>query len=222
MVNLSSLHWFVVESSIQEFERYHDLIEQFLNEEKQRLEDSFNKMESELKKNKDDDDYYNHMIDVYSEKFGEISTLFPHNFRSSFLIQIISFVEFHLKKICDNSARTQKQPFVMSDLKGNSDFEKAKVYLKKVADLDISKLGEDWEFIDGCRIIRNKLVHQQGLMGKNDDNKKSIEKFAKKQGLITVAEKTNDCESRIEINDKELNAKLISSVSGFFKELLGK
>jgi len=49
-----------------------------LNEEKRRLEDSFNAKEIELNKNKgdDDDDYYNHMIDVYSEKFGELTVFF--------------------------------------------------------------------------------------------------------------------------------------------------
>jgi len=213
---ISKIDWVAISFSISEFRNYQDLIEEFLVAEKERMD----KKSEEAEKNYPNEDEYADWVERNIDRYGEISKIFPNNFRVAFLIQIISFVEFHLKNICDRFYRSENQIFALDDLKGSSDFDKAKLYLKKVAKIDVLSFGEDWKFIDDCRIIRNKLAHQQGLMKKEDSNKTLIEQFAKKHGLIKVVEQTRDFEWRIEINGKELNDKLISSVSSFFKQLL--
>lgn len=194
-------------------------MENFLNIEKLNLEASYDKTEIE-KIREEEPEYYNHIIDVFDQQYQEISDAFPQNFRVSFLTQIISFVEFNLKEICDFVAFESKQTFHMADLKGNSDFEKAGTYLKRVTQFELSSLGENWKFIEDCRVIRNKLIHQQGNVGDKETIKKRVEEFLPLFPGISLEERLKGERWEIRINSKELNSKLLIFVADFFTHLL--
>ncbi len=167
-------------------------------------------------------EYYDHLSDQFFERHWEISELYPHNFRASFLIHIISFIEYELKKICDYYHETSKTDFSISDLKGNSEIEKAKIYLTNVCKVDFSKLNPEWNFINTCKLIRNKLIHQQGILNETD---KELNKFIQKTTFIKIREpvsqvKMYNLSNQIIIHSKDLNNQLLKSTEDFFEKLI--
>ena len=80
----------------------------------------------------------------------------------------------NLKKFCDYYALINKTDFSISDLKGNSDIEKAERYLKKSCKVDFANLDLEWRFINTCRKIRINIVHEQRIFGRERFSRTSI------------------------------------------------
>lgn len=108
----------------------------------------------------------------------DFSDSFPNILRSSNLTNVITSIELNFKSFCEFILLIANSPFGLKDLKGNSDFEKITIVLKKVAKIDFSELGikEDWDFIDNSRLIRNKFVHNRGVVN-NSRNESKLTKF---------------------------------------------
>ena len=70
----------------------------------------------------ENEEYYYHLTDVMSERWQEISTKYPHNFRASFLVQFYSGIESELRKICDHYHRQKKTAKTAEEMKARSDF----------------------------------------------------------------------------------------------------
>lgn len=115
-------------------------------------------------------------ISEKSENEYSLKNNFISNIRVNLLFLCISFIEFEMKNICDAIFIEKKVLFSISDLKGNSDFEKAKIYLKNCGIIDLQK-NEYWNFIDISRLIRNKFIHNQGALYNDESNYKTIKNF---------------------------------------------
>lgn len=87
----TSYHQFIIELGLKELTKYQDFIELFLENEKQGLEIAYRKKLSQLKY--DDQEGYSKITEEHYYKRSDIVHLFPHNFRASFLIQIVTFIE---------------------------------------------------------------------------------------------------------------------------------
>lgn len=224
--------------AFEQLERYQRSIESFLAIEKQKHEESFDEDEvNELAKTAGEfeDQYFQHMLQGFTDTQTELSELFPHYFRASFLIQVFSFLEYELKKICDYYQRKHDVQFRMNDLKGSSDIDKAKLFLNRSAAISLGQFEPEWPFIDKVRTFRNILVHHQGRVKKSD--KKTFDKvdtFRKKYGVIKYLEdeKVLDLdedgkwiqidrdEFTVVITDGSLNQELLSKTKSFLSKLI--
>jgi len=219
ILNYSEFHLFGIELAFVEFKNYQNTIENFLELEKQSLEKSYRDKISEL--NENDNKSWNRIAENYSEKYSDISRIFPHNFRASFLIQIISFIEHELKEICEQYEFSNKTKYSINDLKGNNDIEKAKQYLTKSCNVNFDKLNPEWQFILMVKRIRNKLVHHQGFVKKTERDWKLFNDFNGKKEFYEFSPKGEFVESpKLVIRNRLLNDELLKNTERFFKKLL--
>lgn len=211
-----------IDMLFNDLKNYQALIENFLLQEKQKLEEEFEKTDFELESKKAGDnhrEYYNHLIDSYSERHHEIAGLFPHHFRCFFLTQAISVIESELKKVCNYHGKYKKQKFTVDDLKGSDDLEKCKDYLSHVADIDFKDLANEWQFIKNCKALRNKIVHQDG---KVKIEHKALVQFIDQHPSISYEEQLNSHFVSFTIDDNTLAVDLIKNSINFFQKLIDK
>jgi len=208
-----------IKFSISNLRKYQDAIESFLQKEKDILDKSYNKGLLEIKQN--DKKSYNKLAFEYYKKSGDIVKTFPNNFRSSFLIQIISFVEHELKTICSHNEIVKKTKYSIDDLKGNNDIIKAKIFLEKSCNIDFFELGKEWNFIINCKRIRNKFVHYQGLAKKNEKEWKILNDFNNKKQYYYFSPNSDLTEeSKLIIQSRRFIDNLLDVIELFFNNLL--
>ncbi len=212
---------FGIEFSLVDFKKYQTKIESFLDKEKKSLDESYNKSLAEL----DQDDYkrYNQIAQDYYYRSGDIATLFPHNFRASFLIQIITFIEHELKLICEHYEFEKQTKYSINDLKGTNDIEKAKQFLEKSCNVNFRNLDKEWQFILKIKRIRNKLVHSQGFVKKTEKDWKVFNDFNNKLKYFDFSPKGELVEEpKLIIKNRLLIDDLLKVTEDFFNKLLGK
>lgn len=204
------------------------MIEKFLTGEKRKLESEFEKLENAI-----EHDYesgpLDFAIDGLAEEYHSVSKTFPHNFRASFFIQIIAFIEFELKEICEHHHKVCNTDFSIDDLRGSNEIEKAKLYLSNSCNVDINKLNPEWNFIQVAKEIRNLIVHQQGeLIANGSKRTKKILKFISQKDYIKLdlkkivinGELVDGENGTINICDKKANKELLDVTKTFFTRLL--
>ncbi|MDR7131367.1 hypothetical protein J2X69_003728 [Algoriphagus sp. 4150] len=181
-----------------EFRDYLYLMESLFTQEKEKAQQSFNinYLEEEAKSaGEDHRDYLNFLM---SEKHREISLIsydFPNGFRASFLTQLFSFLEFELKNICYYHSTKNGLDFSINHVNSGSEFDKIKTYLTKKAKIELNKLNSEWEFIKNIKLVRNLLIHHQGLISDQNQNFTKIRKFAENNSLTFT--KYNQSENQI-------------------------
>ncbi len=123
----------------------------------------------------------NKNLDVISLTQGQydidFSNSFPDLLRSSNLINIFSSFEINFKTFSEQILLRSQSPFSLRDLKGNSDFEKIEIVLKKVVKINFSEIENEWDFINHSRLIRNKFVHHKGVMHSSQNDFNKLTKF---------------------------------------------
>lgn len=147
---------------------------------------------------------------------------FPNKIRYSTLIQTYSILEFYSRWLCQNIGTLKSTVFQFSDLKGRSDLEKTKLFLKRVYEIDFSKLEPEWGFINKMRKIRNQIVHHNGEFTKKDDHVYRIITEIEGLGILLESDDIDLQENRIyeiHIKSKELNEAFMNSIESFFQKL---
>lgn len=166
---LSSSNPFYIELLFIDLRDYHNLVEKFLKKEKDRFERDFNDINVNSKAKKEfNNEYHKLFINSIIERLNLISRQYPHNFRASFLVQIISLVESELKNICEEVQSKEKQKFSVHEIKGSDDLDKCKKYLTRLINLNISEFNKEWKFIKNCKLIRNRIVHHNSNIKEDD------------------------------------------------------
>lgn len=172
----------------------------------------------------------------FSQTFFEESIFYPQSFRTSFFIQIFSVLEHELKEICLIHFQQNKYIFSIADLKGNSDIEKAKLYLKKAGNINFDDFEPEWSYLETMRKIRNRFVHSQGEINQKHPDWNKIYSFVSSNenslGLSNCAEcleksefyRLYDIDSTLtlEIQGHDFNDKMILSVKKFLNMLANK
>ena len=133
-----------IEKYLVEFERYNQMMELALIKE-------FNL--AKVKWDSDDSvSNYDQNCNIY-----EHVSFYPLTFRNSLLVQIFSVYEIELKNICLYHHFVNKTNFSIRDLKGNSDIDKAKMYLQKSCQIDLKILNPELDFLDFIRKLRDEI-----------------------------------------------------------------
>jgi hypothetical protein len=227
----SSNELFGTELIFEEFHNYLNLMEDFLSKNIKDFEEKLDKNKKNIERESRKvgefkNDYQNHFEGMLFEQYHNIFILYPHYFRTSFLIHLISFIEFELREICYDFHYRHSTDFSINDLKGNSDFDKAKKFLTRTVNINFNQLNPEWNFINTVRKIRNKLVHHQGIICENDNDFNEIELFVDNYDFISFdtnlfnnSSKNLKCHNLI-IKKKDMNKFLLRNAEKFFIKLL--
>jgi hypothetical protein len=222
---------FGLELIFVDFKNYYNLIESHITKVNKEYQAKYNNQANykEAKKfGKFSNEYLLFLYEQYINELNNLTVQYPHNLRASFLIHIISFIEYELREICDYHHGKNNTDFRLTDLKGSSDMEKAKKYLSKAAKIDFSKLNPEWDAINTIRKIRNKIVHHNGTIKVTDADWNELEMFCKHTQLINLIEEAGSNNSQeksnfnIIIPNRELNYKLIADTESFFIKLMNE
>ena len=209
------------------FDNYIELqnfVENHIGTVSKELDDKF----QEVDKIKDADEWNTEMSKLEDELGYEgfkFDHEFPNRIRFSSIIQTYSMLEVYLKWLCERLRKINQNPFGIADLKGNSDLEKGKLYLKRVYNLDFSKLEPEWSFLNDMRKIRNQIIHNNGEFQTKDIEIiriiEKIELLGRMWDDIEPEMKPNT-DYEIKIVSKELNIKFINNVRTFFAKVLSE
>lgn len=229
-----------VEKSNNKFEKIADLLEAFLENKFENFIDLHDFMEIHIGKvSKDLDDKYREVDEIDDIEEWELQTSileeelgyegfkfdheFPNRIRFYLIVQTYSMLEVYLKWICERLRKIKQNPFSIMDMKGSSDLERAKLYLNKLYNFNISSINPEWIFLNDMRKIRNQIIHNNGEFQLRD---KEIIKIIEKTEFLgrmwdDINPKVNpDTIYEIKINSKELNIKFINNVKSFLSKIL--
>ena len=101
---------------------------------------------------------------------------------NSFFTASYALFEHHLTRLCQSAKRRRKTPFTVDDLRG-SITERAKAYLTKL-EVAFPSDAPEWSSINRYTAIRNKIVHNGGVVNKEWNNFD----YAKARGIIEPSE----------------------------------
>ncbi|MDB9382284.1 hypothetical protein PN465_08615 [Nodularia spumigena CS-584] len=217
-----NLQLFGIDMLFNDLKNYQNLIEDFLSREKKKLEEEYDVIDFELESKKAGDnhrEYYNHLIDSYSERHHEIAGLFPHHFRCFFLTQTMAVIEAEFKKLCNSYGHYKGQKFYVEDMKGSSDLEKCKEYIVNLHPMDFNDFADDWQFIKNCKELRNKIVHEEGLIKKTN---KAIVQFIESHPSLSHSKYVTGDLLNFSIENNALALELLNHAENFFQVLLYK
>jgi len=103
----------------------------------------------------------------------------PNIQRYSALITLYSFFEIQLIHLCNYLCNINERRIRLKDLnRRGGEIGRALLYLKKIEELEINRGSPTWNEITSIRKIRNKIVHDNGLLkgsSKEDDVRDYIE-----------------------------------------------
>ncbi|MDR5591127.1 hypothetical protein [Christiangramia sp. SM2212] len=161
----------LIDFKIQSIIDYNIFVEKNIKEgvsEIQSQYDDFLKMNPEIE-NSTDEEYIENFASVvddlaFENKKLNQDILYKH--RQSIIIHFYSLLEEELFQFA-NLIQGNSQ-FKISDLKGNSTFDKFKLYLKKVDPDLLKSINNDLVYLDRIRLIRNFIVHHNSII--RDDN----------------------------------------------------
>jgi len=148
---------------------------------------------------------------------------FPNRTRYFLITQTHSMLEVYLKWFCEKLKSINGNPIGISDLKGNSDLEKGKLYLKRIYEIDFSRLEPEWSFLNDMRKIRNQIIHNNGKFKTKDSEILRIINQIPELGRLwddIYPELDDNEEYEIKISSKVLNKKYVSNVKTFFKKIV--
>jgi|GEM_PF-2823447 len=137
------------------------------NHQDTQLEIDVLKQKYEQNKNYDEE-YFNELDEIltYKERLDDEIII---NHRKSIVFLFFAFIEKELEIFCNTIGKDNS--FKIGDLKGNSIFEKFKLYFKKIDNDFYKKVSNDINYLDKVRIIRNVITHQNNYIRENDYNK---------------------------------------------------
>jgi hypothetical protein len=116
-------------------------------------------LESILKDMSDEEkaDFY----ELKEDEIIELSNTFPELLYSNFVISWYSFIEHELINICER-LNLRISISIKENFRSREGIDRAKIFLREVSNYKID--NNHWEELNKIRKIRNRLVHQKGIL----------------------------------------------------------
>lgn len=131
-------------------ESYVDHIEQFLKDES--------------KKNVQGTADGSQDIGAYLDRERELRSEFAEIHRRSTMVSICSMIELTLNNICESIMIRDNLPIAYTDLRAkDQSFKRARKYLEKLGGISFPD-GREWNNLLIYQLLRNKIVHNRGLV----------------------------------------------------------
>ncbi|MDB5227987.1 MAG: hypothetical protein JWN78_2180 [Bacteroidota bacterium] len=156
---------------------------------------------------------YKVAADIYgvdSDEFQSLRWEYTRLFYRSTFISIMSFVEHNLNEMCNSIKHENKYDVDIKDLRGRG-ILRAKLYIEKVHKIRMEPLNVELNKIMFYSEIRNKIVHADGDIEKNEFDKI-------KTNIINLDYNDYGLFRQIKINKEFLDC-LLEDIVIFFKKL---
>lgn len=112
---------------------------------------------------------------------------FSELLNSSTLVTVYSVFESDYYGICNRLKLLLRSQIDVNDLKCPSNIEQCRNYVKKVGNVDLTRLNEQWARIRKYQFLRNKIVHNNSRIA---DVKQDMLSFIHNEEGVEYAEKS--------------------------------
>lgn len=205
-----------------ELEAYRDFID--FNEKN--IEKEINKINKEfdnLQKNFDREPLkYDAAMDFMEQDFiddlKKLDNEFRQNLRRSQIILLYSFLEVKLRDGCNSYASFHNKEYSVSNLRGQNDLDKIKLFFKKSMHIKVNELNPEWNFLDNLRKVRNKIVHHNGIIKKVDNDYAAISQFSENRFQLNADSRSENYV--IELSDNRFLSEIIENISKLYHKIL--
>ena len=196
-------HLNLINNQLKDFYKYSVSMETYFEQREKQLLQEFEKEDPILWNQK----YYYHTV------------IFLNIYRTSLFTNVFGMLEYELKKACNFHFINNKPNVSMYDLKGNSDFEKAKNYLTKICKINFDSLNPEWNYLQTIKDLRNILIHNQGeFVQTNEKKTKKLIKFISEKDYLEFKpnesideEEYYSNDGKIIVTNKKFNEELIDT-----------
>ena len=157
-------HCHMAERELQEYLQFHE-----------ETETSWAKKDEQLQSNLDEilkkypEEHHDDIIDSHFWELHQNQYKFPNIHRESLVISIYNFVESELNRLCTIIAESIDIKVKLKDLYGKG-INRTLLYLSKVAEFDMSKMGGEFPYIKKVNLLRNTIVHNGGILPDKADH----------------------------------------------------
>jgi hypothetical protein len=152
----------LIHSELTEIEEYINEISSDLLEKQKRLDEDYEKANSEVADNAEFDPHFFFEDDI--NKYFKVFPIYTYN---PLLLTLYGQFENWLKKLCDLDSRKGFSQIKVSDLAGINYIEKSRRYLKLVSEINFEGTENEWRRITEIQKIRNCIAHSNSNMYKN-------------------------------------------------------
>lgn len=147
-----------LDEEFDHLKKYVEEMEYLLVKEKENIEDNPPDI---LQDNSNDEIYRMYLegiADQHYLKIDRYENAFPQIVRTSFLINLWSLLEMHLKGLAEVLKSEANIPIKLNDLRGDL-LTRTKHYFERLGNINLTVLPE-WEVINNLQDIRNYLTHK--------------------------------------------------------------
>lgn len=156
--------------------------------------------------------YHRDVVESYSWDLHLNQFRYPDIHRESLILAIYSCFENQLNRLCDILSESIENNVSLRDLKGQG-IERAFLYLRKIAGLNLSDMDKELFYIRNVNKIRNIIVHNGAILP--EDSHSKIFKF-----ISDNLHLYGEAGMRIAIRSEFINEFLDKLIQ--FYEILGK
>jgi hypothetical protein len=110
------------------------------------------------------------------DHWADLAHVFPQYHRRASFLMLFAMFEDDLNQFCKSIAAERKLTRSLNETSGRG-IERAKVWLEKVAGLDLTAIGPGWLKIRQFRDLRNVLVHAAGFLEPEKPQHKRVRKL---------------------------------------------
>lgn len=183
-MNILKLYRKNIEFRIDSIREYNSFVEENIEKELSGIQKKFEKAKKEYdeyKKNnpnvEPEDDYMIDYFDDLSYNHSRIQDNVILKHRNAIIFQLYSLVESELYSFAKHTS-LKVNVFSIDDLRGNSPFEKFKIYLSKTNEPLYKSIGEELDYFDQIRVLRNFVTHHSNAIRSNNTHFKKIKEFS--------------------------------------------
>lgn len=170
-------HCRMAKTELHEFKQFHSETEALWIKKDKELQKKINGILKEYS-----EEHHQDIIEGHSWNLHQNQYKYPNIHRESIIIAIYIFLEAQLNQLCDIISESINIKIKRKDLDGKG-IEKAFLYLSKVADFDLSKMGREMPYIKNVNALRNHIVHSGGSLPETADHK--LNKFVSQNSNLS-------------------------------------
>ena len=161
-------HCHMAQNELQEYLLFHSETVLAWGEKNNKLQNNLNKI---LKKYPEE--HHQDIIGSHLWELDQTQDKFPNTHRESLIITIYNFLESELNQLCGIIAESIDSKIRLKDLHGKG-INRALLYLSKVAEFEMSKMGGELSYIKKVSLLRNQIVHNGGVLPEKADHELNI------------------------------------------------
>lgn len=204
-VNGLCVHSNLAQDELNYFSDFHSATEAAWTKKDSELQKDLNKVLEKYPK-----EHHGEICDSHGWELHLNQYKYPNMHRESFIITIHNFLEHQLNELCKILSQSIDSKIQLKNLHGQG-IERAFLYLSKVAELDLSKMGKERPYIKSVCSLRNQIVHNGGKLPVDPESK--LNKFVLENPHLHGAP-----ENHVSVAPKFIN-ELIDLLISFFKKL---